>query len=553
MVNSCLDGFWDFSFLGEQVKDINFSQIDFTEKLPVPGCFDVEPGYKLRRGIGVYRTYVEIGGLVSLTLDAIGPKGEIYWDGKKIADCILPFSREKFTFDAGVDCRHELCILIDNRADDSAESLFPGFYDFYRHGGIYRSVSIRKTPAWEISYVKVIPCDLKNGIAEVSVELSGKYPSQTEVQFAFDGKTAVSETISNGRGTWKLTVPDCRLWSPEHPYLHKLRIIALNDEQSVSFGMRVFEAKNGQFYLNGKSVKLIGYNRHDSHPDFGYAMPESLVRRDLEMIKKQGCNFIRGCHYPQSETVLDWCDRIGLFVWEESIGWGNDEKYLTNETFYNHQQEQARRMARKSINHPSVVLHGFMNELKSDIEPAKKLIHSLTEILHTEDPSRPVTYASNIPFDDIALGEADVISFNIYPGWYINPQMSDVQEFDFEGFEKALLKYETIVNRAEYLDKPYIISEIGGAALPGFHSDVRWSEEYQADLATAAFKHVLNSSRCSGLALWMFSDTRSFNDYRAPSRPRGFNNKGVVDEYRRPKMAWNAIRRLLKNELDLMK
>ena len=97
---------------------------------------------------------------------------------------------------------------------------------------------------------------------------------------------------------------------------------------------------------------------------------------------------------------------------------------------------------------------------------------------------------------------------------------------------------------------PYIISEIGAAALPGCHGDIRWTEEYQADLAEAVFLHVLNTPRCSGLSLWMFCDTRSFNDYRIPSRPRGFNNKGVLDEYRRPKMAWNRISKLLKTQLN---
>ena len=205
-------------------------------------------------------------------------------------------------------------------------------------------------------------------------------------------------------------------------------------------------------------------------------------------------------------------------------------------------------MARKSINHPGIILQGFMNELRSDLEPALTLIRELAAILKEEDGSRPVTYACNIPFADIALQEVDVISFNIYPGWYINAQMSDVQQFDGEGLEKALLKYETILERPELKDKPFIISEIGGAALPGWHGDVRWTEEYQADLATAVFSHVINTPRCAGVAIWMFCDTRSFNDYRIPSRPRGFNNKGLMDEYRRPKMSWNAVTKLLKKQ-----
>ena len=28
------------------------------------------------------------------------------------------------------------------------------------------------------------------------------------------------------------------------------------------------------------------------------------------------------------------------------------------------------------------------------------------------------------------------------------------------------------------------------------------------------------------------------------TRPRGFNNKGILDEYRRPKMAFNTVKKL---------
>ena len=328
-----LDGFWDFAFIDER-ENLNDSEpIIFSDRLPVPGCFDTEPGYRLRRGIGIYRTFVSLTGELTLTLEGIGPRGKVYWDGQLIGKCELPFSEEKLHFNAGPTPKHELRILIDNRADDSPESLFPGFYDFYRHGGIYRSVSICETPFFDIAHVKVLPQCLEKGTVEITVELSGDFPAESGIQFCFDnGEHPLSKKIINGRGSWLLPIPNCRLWSPEHPNLHGLKVSVSGMEKQVTFGMRTIEARSGQLYLNGAPLKLVGYNRHDCHPDFGYAMPEALVRRDLEMIRKQGCNFIRGCHYPQSETVLNWCDRLGLLVWEESLGWGNDEKYLKKAT-----------------------------------------------------------------------------------------------------------------------------------------------------------------------------------------------------------------------------
>ena len=177
-----LNGFWDFGFVGELEEYKSIEQISFLTSLPVPGCFDLEPGLKLRRGVGAYKTVVTIGGPVTLKLEGLGPKAEIFWDSKKIASCDLPFSREEFRFDAGSEGKHTLVIAVDNRADDSNESLFPGFYDFYRHGGIYRSVAIERTPQREISYLKVIPRDIVKGLAEVTVELTGDFSDETDIK-----------------------------------------------------------------------------------------------------------------------------------------------------------------------------------------------------------------------------------------------------------------------------------------------------------------------------------------------------------------------------------
>ena len=47
-----------------------------------------------------------------------------------------------------------------------------------------------------------------------------------------------------------------------------------------------------------------------------------------------------------------------------------------------------------------------------------------------------------------------------------------------------------------------------------------------------------------GVAIWQFCDVRITPKWeKALSRPRTMNNKGVVDEYRRPKLAYDIVRR----------
>ena len=96
--------------------------------------------------------------------------------------------------------------------------------------------------------------------------------------------------------------------------------------------------------------------------------------------------------------------------------------------------------------------------------------------------------------------------------------------------------------------KPLILSEIGAAAVPGWRdwNEDRWTEQYQAHLLEVVICHVLvNHDRFNGLSIWQFCDVRSGSGAPlALNRARGFNNKGVLDEYRRPKMAYETVKRL---------
>ena len=62
-----------------------------------------------------------------------------------------------------------------------------------------------------------------------------------------------------------------------------------------------------------------------------------------------------------------------------------------------------------------------------------------------------------------------------------------------------------------------------------------------------AARFALSSKRCTGLAIWLFANS---NTYLGGSgilmRPNGMNNKGLLTDYRQPKLAWRALGRLLK-------
>ena len=133
----------------------------------------------------------------------------------------------------------------------------------------------------------------------------------------------------------------------------------------------------------------------------------------------------------------------------------------------------------------------------------------------------------------------DVVSFNIYPAWYVNEPVDQYLGRLLEWMDENGAK-----------GKPVLITEIGAGAIPGYHDAFRrakWSEERQADILDEQIQAVLGNHRISGVYIWQFADVKVSEEW-AMSRPRTMNNKGVVDEYRRPKLSYFTVKRLFTGE-----
>ena len=375
-----LDGIWDFSFLGSdapKLESVNPKGIACRELAAVPGCFDAAPKYAGRRGVGVYRRSVEApaGVRLRLRIGALGLRGRILWDGREIGLNELPYSLQEYEFDSGSSSRHELVILIDNRLDFADTPLFHHFYDFYGYGGIYRSVELETLPEKaRFGRVRVETLDL-SGRVLVSGTLGGGF---AEISAGFDGAAPKKvDAVFNGEEfSFEAKVPSPALWSPDSPNLHLITLKTGSDTVIERFGLRTIRCEKGELLLNGQPLRLRGYNRHDAHPQFGPAMPDELWIEDLQILRDLGCNFIRGCHYPQSQRFLDLCDQLGFLVWEESLGWGDSVEVQSDPKFRRLQVEQTVNMVKVSINHPSVILWGFMNESGDDKEVGASLLRT---------------------------------------------------------------------------------------------------------------------------------------------------------------------------------
>jgi len=552
--NYDLNGLWQFRFeAGAKLEEVSDPSFVANDVMTVPCCFDVVSPYLKSRGTAQYRKSIYLDTPTVNTIwciDGIGLRGNFYVDGKFVGTCNEPYKYFEIPVGPLEAGEHILYAVIDNNFDSQRLKLFLPFYDFYAFGGFYRGMELKlQTKKLQLDNILVRTKDYKTGQVELEIStIDGKTPSSLSTSVQFDCGKWRPVNFVNGKAV--LGVPDFKLWSPESPNLHSVRVKYQDSVVQARFGIRTVSVDGSNILLNGKRIFLKGVNRHEQHPSFGAATPQQLMQLDINLIKSLGANFVRGAHYPQSQKFLDLCDENGILVWEESLGWGNKLESIKDQEFVNLQINQTKDMVLRSMNHPSVIIFAFLNEVKSNCPEGKAIIDTLIKTVRDQDSGRLVTFACNRTKNDIANVNTDIISFNSYPGWFEDRDLSTPYLLK----EIVNNKLDTIVTffRSKYGDKPILISEIGICGIYGFRdsSAAQWTEEFQAEYVGDALDYALTSKEICGIALWHFADADSFHRSGGKIRGKPFavNLAGLVDSYRRPKLVFNVVENKFKNQ-----
>lgn len=170
------------------------------------------------------------------------------------------------------------------------------------------------------------------------------------------------------RVTVGVPVSDVRLWSTDDPFLYFVHAAVFTKDGTLCHelfrhtGFRTFRVnENGWFELNGKRVFLrcshtgncFPYSTHAIVPD------PSFVRKDLDMAKSSGLNMIRFISGAALPDQLDYCDEIGLMVYEEPVASWLTEDGPRSKEFY---EDDLFSMVLRDRSHPSICIWGMLNE-----------------------------------------------------------------------------------------------------------------------------------------------------------------------------------------------
>jgi len=224
-------------------------------------------------------------------------------------------------------------------------------------------------------------------------------------------------------------------------------------------------------------------------------------------------------------------------VWEESHSRSTP---FDHPKFREQIVTSTREMMEWHHNHASIIMWGCLNECETRTKAGRAEHKRVLDLIKKLDPSRPNTYASHFDKRDLCHDLADIVSLNKYVGWYDAPPEQTQDWLD------DMIKWLD-TPKGGGKGKPIILSEFGGGAIYGYRHprETHWTEEYQCRVLEETLKVYLHHPRVCGAAIWQFCDVRLTPTWWS-HRPRNMNNKGTVDEYRRPKLSYAVVQRMMR-------
>ncbi|KFZ08910.1 hypothetical protein V501_05777 [Pseudogymnoascus sp. VKM F-4519 (FW-2642)] len=423
------------------------------------------------------------------------------------------------------------------------------YHDFYNYAGLARSVWLYSVPKQHIQDITVVT-DYKGNTGMINYNITVAKGTTGKVQIAVIDESG--KTVAEGSGaTGTINIPSVKLWQPGAAYLYNFRASIVDsskktlDTYNLATGIRTVVVKNTQFLINGKPFYFTGFGKHEDTNVRGKGHDQAYMVHDFQLLNWIGANSFRTSHYPYTEEMMEYADRRGIVVIDEtpavglnfglgtpgSVTFGPD--LISNKTQAAHAQA-IRELIHRDKNHASVVMWSIANEPASDDKGARAYFEPLAALTRSLDSSRPITFA-NVFFATYLTDKIsdlfDVLCLNRYYGWYTETgELADAEvalTTEMQGWVKKF-------------NKPIVMTEYGADTVSGLHTvlGLPWSEEYQVAML-AMYHRVFDSIKAmAGEHVWNFAD---FQTSMGTGRVDG-NKKGVFTRDRRPKAAAHALK-----------
>lgn len=406
--------------------------------------------YKHRNEVGSYRRDFEVpqdwkGREVFINFDGVDSFFYLWINGQYVG--FSKNSRNTASFNITKYLKKGKNILAAEVYRNSDGSFLEA-QDMFRLPGIFRTVALYSTPKVQVRDIVVTPdlndtytngsltvaADIRNFNTKVAKDYkivytlyANKLYSDENTKVADITATATIDQINPGKSVQAqkavLTVQSPNLWSAEYPYRYTL-VGELKDAKdktietvSTFVGFREVEIKDtpasadefglaGRYlYVNGKTVKLKGVNRHETNPNVGHAITRKMMEDEIMLMKRANINHVRNSHYTPDPYWYQLCDKYGIYLEDEANI--ESHQYYYGEASLSHPIEwekahvaRVMEMVHANVNNPSIVIWSLGNEAG----PGKNFVTAY-DALKKFDLSRPVQYERNNAIVDMGSNQ----------------------------------------------------------------------------------------------------------------------------------------------------
>lgn len=581
-----LSGEWRFAADPDGIGDVEgWVEPGFDDSswvvVNVPHTWNVMADYADYEGVTWYRRTFALpveaeDAHLRLCLDAVFYLARVWLNGEYLGEHEGGYT--PFEFDvsgiAEPGAENVIAVQVDNvRATDRIKATLspPWSFDWWNYGGIVRDVSLEVTSRAFIARQQVVAVPHLVGVDQAdTVTVTTTVTIKTVSTESLEGTLAADvlddatgQPVLTSRPTapvsllpgqsaevqLKATASAPKLWHFDHPNLYRWSASLLaTDGQAlhtdeVTFGVRLVELKDAQFYSNGEPVRLVGLTRHADSPEHGLAETATVMAADYDDLKRLNMVLSRPVHYPQAEFILDYCDRNGILLIPEVPAWQLNAAQMADPDMLELAQQQLREMIAADFNHPSVWAWSVGNEFDSTSTAGHEYVQEMIDLAKSLDPTRPVGFASNRlnrrPKGD-ATDLADFVLMNQYFGTWVGPKRGlgraldwihqtwpdrvvIISEYGFEPHWNVLWGLASNSLDASYY---YFIPE-------DVPSDSEEADAQRRQVMVEQMEVFRTKPFIAGAIFW------TYQDYRTPT---GFM-MGVVDAERNRRGSWWVLRR----------
>lgn len=295
--------------------------IDETKEIVYHRTFDVPKSWK--------------GKQVLLHFGAVDWKADVWVNDVKVGSHTGGFTPFSFDISAALNAKgsNSLVVRVWDPTDKGPQ---PRGKQVYKpHGiwytpvsGIWQTVWMEPVAKNHIADLRITPdIDLKR--LTVEARLSAASADDVVAVEVYDGTTLVASGRSINSQAVEIVMPeDCKLWSPDSPFLYDLKVKLTNSGKTIDAvdsyaAMRKYSIgrdKNGimRMELNNKPMFQFGPLDQGWWPDGLYTAPsDEALAFDPIKTKELGFNMIRKHIKVEPARWYTHCDRLGIIVWQD--------------------------------------------------------------------------------------------------------------------------------------------------------------------------------------------------------------------------------------------